>query len=142
MVTLLRFAMNDALTDDQRDIIIRRWFNNESVSEIAENKRSSRTAVYRSLDSAQKILKDRLKYAEAYRELMINDDIPNESANSESFGEQIKAQRKKMLLSLPQLADILDIQPERLSEIESGKTTADFILSIRIATFLKIPVSI
>lgn len=139
MVKLLLYAMQEELSDDRRDVLIRRMINGESITSIAESRNSSRTTVYRLLEDSQQILRDRLKYAVAYSELMANEECSGEHEGP-NFAEQVKAMRQKKLLSAAQLSDILGVKPQELEAVESGKNIDNITLNIKLATFLGISV--
>lgn len=139
MARLLLFAANEALDEEKRDILFRKWIKNESAADIAKNKKISRGAVYRSLEASKQILKEKLKYAQAYRELMAYDELTLDFSDNLSFGEQIKKARQRKLLTVSQLAEILEIETEKITDLENGKEPQDINLMIEAAAFLRVP---
>lgn len=139
MAKLLVFAANEALDDDKRDILFRKFIKNESAADIAKDKKISRGAVYRSLEASKQILKEKLKYAQAYRELMAYEELELDFSEDLTFGEQIKKARQKKLLTVSQLADILETEKQNIIDLENGKALQDINLIIETATFLRVP---
>lgn len=141
MAQLLYFACRESLNEEQRNAVYLRLICGESISKTAELLGTNRGVVYRTLESAEKILKQRLQYADAYYELMLYEQQPKETLipPESNVGDYIRKLRNKKLLSVSQLADILETDENSLSDWEKGKTPDDIILPIRLASFFKIP---
>lgn len=141
MAQLLYFACRESLSNEQRNTVYLHIIGGESISKTAELLGTNRGAVYRTLESAEKILKQRLQYAAAYYELMIYEQQPKETLSppENGIGNYIKELRQKKLLSVSQLADILETDERNIVDWEKGRAPSDITLPIRLASFFKIP---
>lgn len=141
MSQLLYFACRESLNEEQRRTVYLHLICGENISRIAQLLHTNRGAVYRTLENAEKILRQRLQYADAYYELMLYEQQPKEILipPENTVGDYIKELRQQKLLSVSQLADILKTDKRQIIDWENGHTPNDITLPIRLASFFKIP---
>ncbi len=155
MAILLEKAIANELTETEREAVTDHWFNNETVSQIAEKKGINPSAVNRTLKRAQEKLERVLRYAICYQRMQSNESIvpivlgrarviaAARNAVGGSTGDRITRLRQSQNLTREVLAPALDIGVKRLGQLEKDavptgdeleaisnffEVTADFIL--------------
>ena len=155
MAILLEKAIANELTPTERETVIDHWFNNESVSQIAEKRGINPSAVNRTLNRAQERLERVLSYAVCYQRMQSNESVvplvlgrarviaAARNAVGGTTGDRITRLRQSQNLTREILAPALDVTVKRLGQLESDAVptgeeltalssffcvTADFIL--------------
>lgn len=155
MAILLEKAIENELTETERDTVKSHWFDFESVKSIAEKKGINPSAVKRTLTRAQEKLERVLRYAVYYQNEQKNESIiplvlgrarvisAARNAVGGTSGDRITRLRQSQNLTREILADAVGISPKRVGQLESGvnpggdelmalsgffNVTADFIL--------------
>ena len=155
MAILLEKAIANELTPTERETIIDHWYNNESVSQIAEKRGINPSAVKRTLTRAQERLERVLSYAVCYQRMQSDESVvpvvlgrarviaAARNGIGGTAGDRIIGLRISQNLTREILAQALDITVRRLGQLEenevpSGKelaalsnffdVTTDFIL--------------
>ena len=130
MAILLEKAINNELTETERETVSDYWFNNENISQIAEKKSITPSAVNRTLNRAQEKLERVLGYAVCYQHLQKNENIvplvlgrakviaAARNAVGGTIGDRITRLRQSQNLTREILAPALDVSVKRLSQIE------------------------
>ncbi|MBQ3044640.1 MAG: helix-turn-helix domain-containing protein [Clostridia bacterium] len=155
MAILLEKAIENELTETEREAVRRHWFDFESVTAIAQGKGINPSAVKRTLERAQDKLEKVLRYAVFYQNEQKNENIvplvlgrarviaAARNAKGGSSGDRITRLRQSQNLTKEILAPALDMSVKRLGELENDAVpdgdelavmseffgvTADFIL--------------
>ena len=155
MAILLEKAIANELTPTERETIVDHWYNNESVSQIAEKRGINPSAVNRTLNRAQERLERVLSYAISYQRMQSDESVvpvvlgrarviaAARNGVDGTAGDRITRLRKSQNLTREILAQAIDITVRRLGQLEengvpSGEelaalsnffgVTADFIL--------------
>ena len=131
MAILLEKAIENELTETERDAVIRHWFDFESVTAIAQGKGINPSAVKRTLERAQDKLEKVLRYAVFYQNEQKNENIvplvlgrarviaAARNAKGGSSGDRITRLRQSQNLTKEILAPALDMSVRRLGELEN-----------------------
>lgn len=155
MAILLEKAIVNELTETERNAVTDHWYNNETITQIAEKRQVSPSAVKRTLSRAQEKLERVLGYAVCYQRMQNNESIvplvlgrarviaSARNVAGSTTGDRIIRLRQSQNLTREILAPALDISVKRLGKLEddalpTGKeltalssffnVTADFIL--------------
>ncbi len=132
MALLLEKAIAEELTETERDTVKRHWFDNKSVSVIAEKKGINPSAVKRTLERAEEKLERVLRYAVFYQNDLKNESIvplalgrarviaAARNAVGGSSGSRITRLRQSQNLTKETLAPALGMSVKRLDELENG----------------------
>lgn len=155
MAILLEKAIENELTETERDAVRKHWFDFESVTAIAQGKGINPSAVKRTLERAQDKLEKVLRYVVFYQNEQKNENIvplvlgrarviaAARNAKGGSSGDRITRLRQSQNLTKEILAPALDMSVKRLGELENDAVpdgdelavmseffgvTADFIL--------------
>ena len=132
MANLLELAIENELTDSERETVKLYWYDSESVTEIANRKGVNPSAVNRTLNRAKEKLENVLKYAVLYQ-----NDISNENtvpvilgrarviaaakkAVGGTSGDRITRLRQAQNLARKNLASALGISLKRLENLENN----------------------
>lgn len=131
MAILLEKAIENELTETERETVRLHWFDFESVTSIAERKGINPSAVKRTLERAQDKLERVLRYTVFYQSQQKNESIvplvlgkarviaAARSAVGGSTGDRITRLRQSQNLTKEILASVLGISQKRLDELES-----------------------
>lgn len=134
MSKLLELAIENELTDTEREVVKLYWYDSETASSIAKKKGINPSAVVRTLARANEKIENVLKYAVIYQ-----NDINNEAvipvvlgrarviatakrSLGHTAGERISKLRKAQNLTKDVLASALGISTKRLDNIENNVT--------------------
>lgn len=155
MAILLEKAIANELTETERNAVTDHWYNNETLTQIAEKRQVSPSAVKRTLSRAQEKLERVLGYAVCYQRIQKNESIvplvlgrarviaAARNAAGSTTGDRIIRLRQSQNLTREILAPALDISVKRLGMLEDDalptgeeltalssffNVTADFIL--------------
>ncbi len=155
MSVLLERAVRLELTEVEREAITLHWYDNESVTSIAEKKKISPAAVTKTLNRAKEKLERVLIYAVLYQQDITDESIipviigrarviaAARNTVGGTIGDRIMRLRQSQCLNLKTLGDATGISVSRLKKIEYGtdptvkevialseffEVTADFIL--------------
>lgn len=155
MSVLLEKAIVDELTETERQTIIDHWFDDKSISEIAEQRGINSSAVKRTLTRAQEKLEAVLKYAVSYQRMQGDENIiplvlgrarviaAARSRTGGTVGDRIIRLRHSQNLTPEILAPVLNMTVKRLAALEDNampvgseltalssffQVTADYIL--------------
>lgn len=155
MAILLEKAIANELTETERNAVTDHWYNNETVTQIAEKRQVNPSAVKRTLSRAQEKLERVLGYAVCYQRMQKSESIvplvlgrarviaAARNAAGGTTGDRITRLRQSQNLTREILAPALDITVKRLGRLEDDalptgeeltalssffNVTADFIL--------------
>lgn len=155
MAILLEKAIANELTETERNAVTDHWYNNETVTQIAEKRQINPSAVKRTLSRAQEKLERVLGYAVCYQRMQKSESIvplvlgrarviaAARNATGGTTGDRITRLRQSQNLTREILAPALDISVKRLGRLEDDalptgeeltalssffNVTADFIL--------------
>ncbi len=130
---LVRTVIKNELEENDRKIVKLKWYENRSVSEIAEILKIDKSTVSRRIQRINEIIYDKLKYALDYRygknyskksELLIKSgEALTCRINPLSISERLTALREKQCFSFNEAAEELGLSAKRLSEIEKQSET-------------------
>lgn len=125
---LVRKVIENELSDYDRVIVKMRWYQNYTVTEIAEKLGVDRSTVNRHLEKINNTIYDKLKYAIEYRygksytqkaKLIIkNNDAYSSTVKSHEVSDRIRKLRNNQCLSVGDVETLTGIDNARLSEIE------------------------
>jgi len=143
MANLLEKAIENELTETERETVMLYWFESESATEIANRKGINSSAVKRTLARAQEKLEKALKYAVMYQnELHCESAIPvilgrarviaaAKKAVGGSTGDRITRLRQSQNLTRKSISSALGISEKRLESLENNATPdGDEIVSL------------
>lgn len=125
---LVKKVVKNELSDYDRLIVNLRWYENLSVTEIAEKLGVDRSTVNRHLDKINNVIYDKLKYAIEYRygrsycdaaKLIIkSSDAYDCTVKSNEVSARLMSLRSNQCLSLNEVASLTGIDEERLRILE------------------------
>lgn len=143
MANLLEKAIENELTEIERETVELYWFESESITDIASQKNINASAVKRTLARAKEKLENALKYAVMYQnELQSESAIPvilgrarviaaAKKAVGGSTGDRITRLRQSQNLSLKSVSSSVGITEKRLESLENNVVPdGDEILSL------------
>ncbi len=132
MALLLEKAIENELTEKEKDVVKDKWYNSISFSEIARNRGITPAAVKSTADRALEKLERVLKYVVFYQRDVMNESIVPAVAGQamvvaaarnmkpEGICRRLYALRVGNGYSLRSLSAATGISRKRLSEIEAG----------------------
>lgn len=132
MAILLEKAIENELTEKEKDIVKDRWYNSMSFSEIARKKGISPAAVKSTADRALEKLERALRYVAFYQRGIVNETVVPAIASQtmiiaaarnmkpDGICQRLYALRVGNGYSLRSLSAATGISKKRLSEIEAG----------------------
>ena len=143
MADLLEKAIENELTETEREAVMLYWFESETITEISAKKGVNVSAVKRTLERAQEKLEKALKYAVIYQnQLHTESAIPvilgrarviaaAKKAVGGTTGERITRLRQSQNLTRERISSVLGISEKRLEALEkNAMPDGDEILSI------------
>ncbi len=137
MSFLLEQAIENELTESEKNTIKDRWYNSLSVAEIASNRGVSTSAVSVTLKRAQEKLYHALNYAVKYQRGITDETVvplfierarviaSARHSSGESIAQRLKNLRLSRNLSRASLAKATSVSSGRIEAIESDKTDPD-----------------
>lgn len=145
MANLLELAIENELTQTEREVVKLYWYDSETVTSIANKKGINPSAVGRTLSRAKEKLENVLKYAVLYQNDMNNEEVipvilgrarviaAAKRTVYRTPGERILGLRQAQNLARESLASALGISSKRLENIENNVTPdADELLSLSV----------
>ncbi len=143
MANLLEKAIENELTETEREAVMLYWFESETITEISAKKGVNVSAVKRTLERAQEKLEKALKYAVIYQnQLHTESAIPvilgrarviaaAKKAVGGTTGERITRLRQSQNLTRERISSVLGISEKRFEALENNAMPdGDEILSI------------
>lgn len=133
MALLLELAIENELTENEKNIVRDKWYNSLSVSQIARNRGVTLNAVRHTSDRALAKLENALKYVVFYqRDISVESIVPATVARaamiasarknkSADIGQRIKNLRLGQGFSIKALSKATGVAPNRIEEIEKGE---------------------
>lgn len=132
MSLLLEKAIQEELTETEKEILTDYWFNSESLTQIAEKRKIKPPSVKGALTRAQEKIERALRYAVFYQqEIMSESVIPAvvgrariiacaRNGTGENASERIKKLRIAQGISIEKLGKATEISAERIKKLECG----------------------
>lgn len=132
LALLLEKAIENELTETERNVVHDKWYNSLSVSQIARNRGVTPNAVKHVSERAMKKLENVLKYVVLYQRGIEDESVvPLTVARarmissarwveSENVGQRLKNLRLSQGLSVKALSKAMGIASNRIAEIEKG----------------------
>ena len=132
MSLLLERAIEDELTETEKEIIRDFWYNSESLTSIAEKRKIKPPTVKATLERAQKKIERVLKYAVFYQQEIMSDSlVPAALGNariiacarngvSDRVAERIKNLRLSQGITLKSFEKATGISAFKIEDIENG----------------------
>lgn len=132
MSLLLERAIQEELTETEKEILTDYWFKSESLTQIAEKRKIKPPSVKGTLTRAQEKIERVLRYAVFYQqEIMSESVIPAvmgrariiasaRNGLSKKTGDRIKNLRLAQALSIEKLEKATGIPVEKIRGLESG----------------------
>lgn len=144
---LLEDAIQNELTEREREIVTMHYFDCLTVSQIAQRLSVGKSIVSRTLVRAEEKIRRVLRYAVQYqynlknvsflplavREAMVSACARHRTAGS--FAERLLQARQCENISQDKLSACVQIVPERLARLESGEALPDADEILRLALF-------
>ncbi len=133
MSLLLEKAIEDELTQTEKEIITDFWFNSESLTRIAEKRNIRPPSVKGTLERAQKKIERALRYVVFYQQEIMAENIvsvvsgrarviaASRNRACENVSERIKSLRTSQGLTVERLEKATGITAERIKNLEEGK---------------------
>lgn len=137
MANLLEKAIENELTETERETVKLYWYESETVTSIANKKGINPSAVNRTLARAKEKLENALKYAVLYQNELKNEDVipvilgrarviaAAKRAVGGTVGDRITRLRQSQNLTKDSLASALGIGVKRLENLENSATPDD-----------------
>ncbi|MBQ8014995.1 MAG: hypothetical protein IJ264_02285, partial [Clostridia bacterium] len=132
MAILLEKAIQNELSETEREIVVEYWFNSLSKTQIAEKRGVSLTAVSNAIRRSTEKLENALKYAVYYQRNIYSESIiplalgkarviaAAKNASCGNAGDRILNLRHRESLSREMLSRAVDISAKRIEAIECG----------------------
>lgn len=132
MSLLLEKAIENELTETERNVVEDKWYNSLSLSQIARNRGITPAAVKHTSERALEKLERVLKYVVFYQRNIIDECIvpaavgrarviaSAKNMKSGDIGQRIRNLRLGQGLSIKLLSAATDINEKRIESIESG----------------------
>ena len=129
---LLEYAIENELTETEREIVEDKWYNSLSMSQIARNRGISVAAVRKTSERAIEKLERVLKYVVFYQRDLMNESVIPAAVGrarvilsarhlkSEDIGNRIRCLKISKGLTSEFLSEAIGISSKRITEIESG----------------------
>lgn len=133
MSLLLEKAIQEELTETEKEIIIDYWFDSESLTQIAEKRKIKPPSVKGTLTRAQEKIERALRYAVFYQQEIMSESVVSavmgrariiasaRNGLSEKSAERIKNLRLAQGLSMEKLEKATGIPVEKIKRLESGE---------------------
>ncbi|MCQ2481225.1 MAG: helix-turn-helix domain-containing protein [Clostridia bacterium] len=146
LADLVNVAIERELTDSEKGIVTDIYFNYMTPRKVAEKRKISRSAVYKTLRVATEKLKKPLSYVVMYQQDFIGEgaddtrfyDALNIAAagrrQADSTGEALKNLRLSQALTLTQSAKAAGLSVARLRRIENMEAEPTFDNVLRLCT--------
>lgn len=145
---LVNKVIENELCERDKQIVILHWYRQKSVTEIARELNTTKSAISRRIDKITDIIYDKLKYAIEYRYGSdFSAGVKTLVKGSQGLfyfypaaeaGERIRKVRQEHCLSLSDLEDMTGLDQRLINEIERGETQATLTQLIKLAVALNI----
>ncbi len=147
MAYLLRAAIEQELTEPERETTLMFWFEKMSISQIAAARGVNQSAVSRTLDRAKEKLHRVLKYAVEYQRSLYSQTVIHSALSraaviaaaretgGENLGERLRLLRVGENLSREALSHGLMVPNSRVIAIETGRAEAQASEIISISAY-------